>query len=73
MLKVLKHSKNTNEKVSDSAFESRVWIAYTEDMGPHTEAGKKEILTNPGIEHHPACALNEREVLWKKLVCDHVI
>lgn len=35
--------------------------------------GKEEILTNPGIEHHPACALNEREVLWEKLVCDHVI
>lgn len=42
-------------------------------MGPHTEAGKKEIWTNPGIEHHPACALNEREVLWKKLGCGHVI
>lgn len=48
-------------------------MAYTESMGPRIEAGKKEMLTNPDIEHHPACALNEREVLWKKLVCDHVI
>lgn len=50
-------------------------LAYTErkTWGHTLKQGKEEILTNPGTEHHPACAWNEREVLWEKLVCDHVI
>lgn len=75
MLKVINTVKKTNDQVSDPVLQGKVLLAYTErkTRGHTMKQGKEEILTNPGIEHHPACALNEREVLWEKLVCDHVI
>lgn len=74
-IKVIKHTKKADDKVSDLVFQSRVWMAYTENKtwGHILKQGKQEISTNPDIEHLPVCALNEREVLWKKLVRDHVI